>query len=556
MAVIGEKLVKQLRSVGLKKTVAQRLDDGFTRWNTGLTWNDVRGVLRGDPPAKPNPRVKPHTESFWYHIRPTFYHEAVTTLYPTFRLGLLSAVFFTWEIITGLFLMIFYTPSPTVAYANMLDIMTNVPFGKFMRDLHRIGAEGMVIVVTLHMCRTFITASYKKPRQFTWFTGVVLLIITLFLSFSGYLLPWDQLAFWAVTIGTSMADAAPLVGREVNLLLRGAPDIGAGGLLRFYLFHVLLFPLIGIVFVGVHYYKVVRFGISLPPELEAVGEDTARKVPPEKRVNFLPDIATNEIMYAAVTFAVLAILSATVFVSPLENHADPKQTPLHTVAPWYFYWLQGLLKVPHVLPFLPSADSFFANVLGLTPKVFWGVVVGPLMIALLFIVPYVDPNPSRRYGDRKTAMGLGAAFAALIVYLSLAGRPLGVPVTGFGYVGGDPAVEVGQHFIPDEGHGIVKEMHFEALVPGTHEVSGSPSTGSEELDHLIHDINSEISSRKASADPLGNIMPQDAKGSIKIEDVQADLRKFTLFIDYTDAKGVPQKFQKYLYLHKESAYKH
>ena len=93
-------------------------------------------------------------------------------------------------------------------------------------------------------------------------------------------------------------------------------------------------------------------------------------------------------------------------------------------------------------------------------------------------------------------------------------------------------------------------------MPGTHEVSGSPSTGSEELDHLIHDINSEISSRKASADPLGNIMPQDAKGSIKIEDVQADLRKFTLFIDYTDAKGVPQKFQKYLYLHKESAYKH
>jgi len=556
MAVIGEKLVKQLRTVGLKKTIAQRLDDGFTRWNTGLTWNDVRGVLRGDPPAKPNPRVKPHTESFWYHIRPTFYHEAVTTLYPTFRLGLLSAVFFTWEIITGLFLMIFYTPSPTVAYANMLDIMTNVPFGKFMRDLHRIGAEGMVIVVTLHMCRTFITASYKKPRQFTWFTGIVLLIVTLFLSFSGYLLPWDQLAFWAVTIGTSMADAAPLVGREVNLLLRGAPDIGAGGLLRFYLFHVLLFPLIGIVFVGVHYYKVVRFGISLPPEMEAVGEDTARKVPPEKRVNFLPDIATNEIMYAAVTFAILAILSATVFVSPLENHADPKQTPLHTVAPWYFYWLQGLLKIPHVIPFLPAADTFFANVLGMTPKVFWGVIVGPLLIALLFIVPYVDPNPSRRYGDRKIALGLGAAFAALIIYLSLAGRPLGVPITGFGYVGGDPAVEVGQHFIPDEGHGIVKMMHFEDLVPGTHEVSGSPSTGSEKLDKLVRDINNEISVRKTTADPLGNIMPQDAKGSIKIDDVQADLRKFTLFIDYTDAKGVPQKFEKYLYLHKESGYSH
>jgi ubiquinol-cytochrome c reductase cytochrome b subunit len=556
MAVIGEKLVKQLRTVGVKGTVAQRLDDAFTRLNTGLNWNDVRGVLRGDPPAKPNPRVKPHTESFWYHIRPTFYHEAVTTLYPTFRLGLLSAVFFTWEIITGLFLMIFYTPSPTVAYANMLDILTNVPFGKFMRDMHRIGAEGMVIVVTLHMCRTFITASYKKPRQFTWFTGVVLLVITLFLSFSGYLLPWDQLAFWAVTIGTSMADAAPVVGKEVNLLLRGAPDIGAGGLLRFYLFHVILFPLIGIVFVGVHYYKVVRFGISLPPEMEAVGEDTARKVPPEKRVNFLPDIATNEIMYSAVTFAVLALLSATIYSAPLENHADPKQTPLHTVAPWYFYWLQGLLKIPNIIPGLSGLDPFFANVLGLTPKVFWGVVVGPLLIAVLFIVPYLDPNPSRRYGDRKWAMGLGAAFAALIIYLSLAGAPLGVSFTGFGYVGGDPAVEVGQHFIPDEGEGKIKEMKFDAMVLGKHEVSGSPETGNEELNEMIKEINADIIHRKAGPDPLGNIMSQDAKARITIDEVQKDLRKFTLFIDYTDLKGAPQTFSKYLYLHAESGYAH
>ncbi len=556
MAVIGEKLVKQLRSVGVKGTVAQRLDDAFTRFTSGLSWNDVRGVLRGDPPAKPNPRVKPHTEGFWFHIRPTFYHEAVTTLYPTFRLGMLSALFFLWETITGLYLMIFYTPSPTAAFPNMIDIMTNVPFGKFMRDLHRIGAEGMVIVVTLHMMRTFITASYKKPRQFTWFTGVLLLIITLFLSFSGYLLPWDQLAFWAVTIGTSMADAAPLVGREVNLLLRGAPDIGAGGLLRFYLFHVILFPLIGLVFLFVHYYKVVRFGISLPPEMEAVGDDTARKVPPEKRVNFLPDIATNEIMYTAVTFALLALLSATVFAAPLENHADPKQTPLHTVAPWYFYWLQGLLKIPNVIPGLGFLDSFFVNTLGLTPKVFWGVIMGPALIGLLFIVPYVDPNPSRRYGDRKVMLGIGAAFTALILYLSLAGRPLGVPLTGFGFVGGDPAVEVGQEFIPDEGEGIVKEMSFEALVPGSFEVNGSPNTGAAELDKLIRDINEDISIRKQQGDPNGRLMPADAKGSIQIEEIQVDVRKFTLFIDYTDAKGKPQKFQKYIFLHKESGYAH
>ena len=219
MAIIGKRLVDQVRSTGLKATVAQRLDDGFTRLTSGLSWNDVRGVLRGDPPGKPNNRVKPHTEGFWFHIRPTFYHEAVTTLYPTFRLGYMSALFFAIEIITGIFLMIFYTPSPERAYQNMLDILTNVPFGQLMRDMHRLGAEVMVVVVTIHMWRTFLTGSYKKPRQFTWFTGVILLIVTMFLSFSGYLLPWDQLALWAVTIGTSMADAAPLVGPQVNLLL-------------------------------------------------------------------------------------------------------------------------------------------------------------------------------------------------------------------------------------------------------------------------------------------------------------------------------------------------
>jgi ubiquinol-cytochrome c reductase cytochrome b subunit len=555
MAVIGEKLVKQLRNQGVKATIAQRLDDAFTRFNMGMTLNDVRGIMRGDPPAKPNPRVKPHTESFWYHIRPTFYHEAVTTLYPTFRLGLLSAVFFMWEIITGLFLMIFYTPSPLVAYQNMIDIMTNVPFGKFMRDMHRLGAEGMVIVVTLHMCRTFITASYKKPRQFTWFTGVVLLVVTLFLSFSGYLLPWDQLAFWAVTIGTSMADAAPLVGTEVNLLLRGSPDIAAGGLLRFYLFHVILFPLIGIVFVGVHYYKVVRFGISLPPEMEPVGEDNARKVPPEKRVNFLPDIATNEIMYSAVTFAILAILSATWFSAPLETHANPQVTPNHTVAPWYFYWLQGLLKVPNVIPGLAFLDPFFASI-GLTPKVFWGVVVGPLMIALLFIVPYIDPNPSRRYGHRKWAFGAAAAFTALIVYLSLAGRPLGVPVTGFGYVGADPAVEVGQKFLPDEGPGPIKNLKFDALIPGKFDISASPATGSAELDALIRDVNADMVQRKTTADPLGRTLSTDATASVEIKDTQTDLRRFQINVNYTDSAGVPQVFAKYTYLHRFGDHSH
>src|SRR5688572_32320065 len=104
-----------------------------------------RGVLRGDPAPRPNPRVKPHADGFWFHMRPTYYHNLVTGLYPSFRLGWLSTYFFAFEIITGLFLMVFYTPSPLVAYENMLDILSNVPFGRLMRDTHKLGAELMVI---------------------------------------------------------------------------------------------------------------------------------------------------------------------------------------------------------------------------------------------------------------------------------------------------------------------------------------------------------------------------------------------------------------------------
>ena len=291
MAVIGKDLVDQVKEFGIKATLAQRADDLFTRATAGLSWNDVRSILRGDPPPKPNPRVYPHTEAFWFHIRPSFYHEAVTTLYPTFRLGYLSALFFLIEIITGMFLMVFYTPSPERAYKDMIDIMTNVPFGTFMRDLHRLGAELMVIIVTLHMWRTFATGSYKTPRQFTWFTGLLLLVITGFLSFSGYLLPWDQLALWAVTIGASMIEATPpqIVGDNLNLLLRGGPDIGANGILRFYLLHIFLLPGIAIALISVHYYAVRKQEISPIHELFDNMAPTKRKVP------FLPDQVYFEI---------------------------------------------------------------------------------------------------------------------------------------------------------------------------------------------------------------------------------------------------------------------
>jgi ubiquinol-cytochrome c reductase cytochrome b subunit len=266
---------KSLNLQDARKKAGDAIDNRVRAITAGLGINELGAILRGEPPTeKPNPRYKVHTTSFLFHIRPRYYELGSTIFTHTFRMGFFTSLFFFIELFTGLILMVYYTPSPEKAYTSIVNLMTNVPFGQFFRDMHRLGAEGMVIFTALHMVRTYMTGSYKKDRSFTWLTGVVLLFITLILSFSGYLLPWDQLAYWAVTIGTSMAEAAPLVGTQANLILRGAPDIAANGLLRFYLLHVVLLPLLAILVISIHYYKVSReHGISQPAKF--TGEATS-----------------------------------------------------------------------------------------------------------------------------------------------------------------------------------------------------------------------------------------------------------------------------------------
>src|SRR4030065_391974 len=150
-----------VKAKGVKTAVRNKVDDVATRTPTGMTPTDLRMLLRDDPVGRPNPRLKPHSESFWFHIKPTYYHQLMDGFYTTFRLGWLSTYFFVFEIITGIYLMIFYTPSPLVAYAHMLNILSNVPFGDLMRALHNLGAEAMVAVVALHMLRNYVTGSFK-----------------------------------------------------------------------------------------------------------------------------------------------------------------------------------------------------------------------------------------------------------------------------------------------------------------------------------------------------------------------------------------------------------
>uniref|UniRef100_A0A7C1K162 Cytochrome bc complex cytochrome b subunit n=1 Tax=Caldilinea aerophila TaxID=133453 RepID=A0A7C1K162_9CHLR len=514
----------EIKKKTLLQTVLDAADDVFTRITAGIPAAEVRRMIRGEPPGRPNPRLKPHSEAFLLHIKPTYYHESVTRFTHTFRLGLLSTYLFFVETITGLILMIWYAPTPERAYSDMIRLLSNVPFGQFMRDMHRLGAELMVAIVTLHMVRTYLTGSYKAPRQFTWFTGVILLVITLFLSFSGYLLPWDQLAFWAVTIGTSMAEAVPpaIVGETVNLLARGAPDIGANGLLRFYLLHVLFLPLLLILFFFVHYYKVVHFGISLPSSEEEVGQDTANKVPADRRVYFLPDVMIDEASFL-IGFTALMVLATTFFFSaPLESIANPQSTPLHTVAPWYFYWLQGLLKI---------ADKTIA-----------GVIIPGVLLVLLAAIPYLDRNPSRRARDRRVAIISGIVAGIVMIILSWMGTP-------YYAVQAAPAVEVVQELMPEEGAGLVREIGYKHLPLGVYDTREHPVTDDPEFNEVLHEFAAAIA-RYEEKDPTFN----NAYGILKITQEQPNLKRITWEIYWLSPEGVEDRFVKTFFLHRDSLY--
>jgi len=516
-------ILDEIKAKGVRKALAEKTDDIVTRVTAGLNMSDVRGVLRDDPPARPNPRLKPHAEGFWLHMKPTYYNNLVDGLYPTFRLGWLSTFFFAFEIVTGVFLMIYYTPSPLAAYENMLNLLSNVPFGRLVRDMHKLGAEVMVAVVALHMLRTFITGSYKKPRQFTWATGVILLGVTLVLSFSGYLLPWDQLSLWAVTIGASMVEAVPpeVVGRAVNLLVRGAPEIGANGLLRFYLLHVIGLPLVGIVALGVHYYKVVLHGHSLPPGAEEVGVDTAKRVPMDRRTYFMPQILTRELMYVAVLVALLVGAAAFFYHAPLEPHADSLVTPLHTTAPWYFLWVQGMLK--------------------LGDKVLWGLIVPGVLSGLLLVLPYLEVGPSRRYADRRIGLSIGALSVAGIAILSYMGTPWFAVQTSADQ-------EAIAELVPQTHPGPLRLAPWDDLVVGTYDASQWQNAPNETMRDLLHTFEEAVALVEGPD-------RHEPDGVVVIEDWQTGLKKITLRVLWTEAStGQPGENSQSVYLHRDSNY--
>jgi quinol-cytochrome oxidoreductase complex cytochrome b subunit len=232
----------------------QTLADRIT---SSSVWRSV--VRHGYPDTQRNQALIIASNVF-LHIHPVKIKRYATKVTYTFCLGGLSFFMFLVLVMTGIILMFYYVPSTDLAYENMVDLGSTVTFGALMRNMHRWAAQGMVITVFLHMARVFFTGSYKPPREFNWVIGVFLLITTFLLSFSGYLLPWDQLSLWAITVGTNIGGAAPILGPKVNFMLVGDYQIGQATLIRLYTLHVIFLPLAAAFLMAVHFWRIRKDG--------------------------------------------------------------------------------------------------------------------------------------------------------------------------------------------------------------------------------------------------------------------------------------------------------
>jgi quinol-cytochrome oxidoreductase complex cytochrome b subunit len=336
----------------------------------------------------------------------------------SFWLGTISAALLLLLTVSGFPLLFLYVPSVERAYASIKDIEFAVTFGPWIRSVHRFSAHFMVAAVFLHLARVFLTGAYKngigqgQQREWNWVLGVVMLLLTLFLSFTGYLLPWDQLAYWAVTVGTNIASSIPVVGPSIRELMLGGRSIDQPTLIRFYVLHVLVLPgALGVLF-AYHMWRVRKDGGlaradrdgRLPEPAAApsptktytllgVARGTAPTVTartlamPETTVNAVPDLTRRAIIVTLGTFAVLSILAALV-TSPLEEAANPLVTPNPAKAPWYFLWLQEIVTLTTV-----RIGSFTIN-----GAFIGGVILPGLLIGLLTAWPWLDRSPAAAAG--------------------------------------------------------------------------------------------------------------------------------------------------------------
>jgi quinol-cytochrome oxidoreductase complex cytochrome b subunit len=395
--------------------------------------------------------------NFALHWFPAKVSKAAMAWSYSFWLGTISAALFLLLIVSGLPLLFLYVPSVERAYQSVKDIEFVITFGSWIRAVHRISAHLMVIVVFLHLVRVFLTGAYKngigrgQQRQWNWVIGVVMLLLTLFLSFTGYLLPWDQLAFWAVTVGTNIAAAIPGVGQTVRELLIGGRTIEQATLIRFYVLHVIVLPgALGVLF-AYHMWRVRKDGGLARADRETLLEKPLDTAPvatktytllgvargqspviraatleaPETTVNAVPDLLRRAAIAVLGTFALVSVMS--VFIaSPLEEPANALVTPNPAKAPWYFLWLQEIVTDTTI-----HLGSFTIN-----GAFFGGVILPGLLVTVLLAWPWLDRSTGALGGvwlpkERRTQNAVFLAVVAVILVFTFIGLYLRGPYWNF-----------------------------------------------------------------------------------------------------------------------------
>jgi ubiquinol-cytochrome c reductase cytochrome b subunit len=349
-----------------------------------------------------------------------------------YTLGSVLLFFFILQAVTGMMLAMNYVASPDHAFDAVRYISTRVPLGWFIRGLHFWGASAMVVVIGAHMLTTFLSGSYKYPRELTWVTGVVLLLIVMLFGFTGYLLPWNQKAYWATVVGTNIAGATPVIGQYIVRFFRGGSEVGPQTLSRFYAMHVLMLPAAIISLIGAHLFFVVRQGISAPPKRHpeygrhgidaqlgidpGVGIDTQLSIEAQREravdeyhhekeagESFYPFYLSKDAVAVVLAFSVVVFL---VFKYPAEvgEFADPGSISYNPRPDWYFLFLFQALKY-----FPGSLESVAA------------VMLPGLALAILLAVPFFDRRMRQNPVDRPIATMFAISAVAGVLTLTVIG---------------------------------------------------------------------------------------------------------------------------------------
>jgi cytochrome b6 len=234
-----------------------RLEREFDTLRNTKVWRSVFRSGTGDSNLHRSLAVQ---QNVFLHLASVKVRSRALEFGVTWYLGTLSLGCFLVLVITGILLMLYYHPSVPQAYADMKDLQFAVSAGVFLRNLHRWSAHAMVLLVFAHMFKVFYRGAYRPPREFNWVIGVMLLMVTLFLSYTGYLLPWDQLAFWAITVGSNILSAVPVLGAKIRFLMLGGHTVSANALLRFYVLHCVILPLIAVLFLAIHFWRIRKDG--------------------------------------------------------------------------------------------------------------------------------------------------------------------------------------------------------------------------------------------------------------------------------------------------------